>query len=306
MSKGSTAAQTTFSAGSEAAGQDQFLGQFIPLHYHYQMLLDQSRMNGFQQAIDRAVAPGAKVVELGGGTGVMSFFAAKKAAKVWCVERNPQLANAARRFLEMNRVSDRVEVVEADATEFVPPGEVDVVICEMLHSALLREKQIQIIEAFKRNYKAKVSPKLPIFIPEATILGVQPVEQNFTFHGYQAPMPVFFEPHLKDTGTLSLTDPMVYALFEYRNDLKDHFSFQISVKCAAGGTLNALRFVTKNVLSINVETNATVDWHNFYMILPIEKPFAVATGDRISISFAYRAGDGIEALSESIKVSKEQ
>jgi protein arginine N-methyltransferase 1 len=305
MSNGSTAAESRITPSSEATGQDQFLGQFIPLHYHYQMLLDQSRMNGFQQAIERAVAPGAKVVELGGGTGVMSFFAAKKASKVWCVERNPQLAGAARRFLEMNRASDRVEVVEADATEFVPPGEVDVVICEMLHSALLREKQIQIINAFKRNYKAKVSPKLPIFIPEATILGVQPVEQNFTFHGYAAPMPVFFEPHLKDTGTISLTDPMVYALFEYRNELKEQFSFQMSVKCAQGGTLNALRFVTKNVLSINVETNATIDWHNFYMIIPIEQPFSVATGDRISIAFAYRAGDSIEALAGSMKVTKE-
>jgi len=292
-------------SSTSATDQDQFLGQFIPLHYHYQMLLDQSRMNGFQQAIERAVAPGARVLELGGGTGVMSFFAAKKASKVWCVERNPQLASAARRFLEMNRVGDRVEVVEADASQYAPPGEVDVVICEMLHSGLLREKQVQVIDAFKRNYKAQVSPKLPIFIPEATILGVQPVEQNFTFHGYQAPMPVFFEPHIKDTGTTSLTDPMVYSLFEYRNDFKEQFSFQISVKVAQAGTLNALRFVTKNVLSINVESNTTIDWHNFYMVLPIENPFSVAIGDRISLSFAYRAGDSIDALSSGMKVTKE-
>ncbi|MCP5242842.1 MAG: hypothetical protein H6940_05315 [Burkholderiales bacterium] len=53
------------------------LGQFIPLHYHYNMLNDPHRMKGFKQAIDWVVKPGAKVLELGGGTGVQSFCRAK-------------------------------------------------------------------------------------------------------------------------------------------------------------------------------------------------------------------------------------
>lgn len=52
------------------------LGQFIPLHYHYNMLNDNVRMNGFKEVINLVVKPGAKVLEFGGGTGVQSFFAA--------------------------------------------------------------------------------------------------------------------------------------------------------------------------------------------------------------------------------------
>ena len=131
---------------------DAQLGQYIPLHYHYQMLLDEARMRGFAQAIAYNVLEGARVLELGGGTGVLSCFAARQGARVWCVERQPELAETARRLLEDNGVGDRVEVVTADVGQYLPPEPVDFVICEMLHSALLREKQIQIIDDFKRRY----------------------------------------------------------------------------------------------------------------------------------------------------------
>jgi type I protein arginine methyltransferase len=78
------------------------LGQFIPLHYHYHMLRDRARMSGFRRAIAASVLPGAKVLEFGGGTGVLSFFAAQQASHVWCVERNPELVNEARRLLPRN------------------------------------------------------------------------------------------------------------------------------------------------------------------------------------------------------------
>ena len=62
---------------------DCYLGQFIPLHYHHNMLMDEQRMSAFKTAINLTVFPGAKVLELGGGTGVLSWFAAAKAGKVW-------------------------------------------------------------------------------------------------------------------------------------------------------------------------------------------------------------------------------
>src|SRR5437868_9716772 len=110
-----------------------YLGQFIPLQYHHNMLMDSNRMKNFKAAIDYAVFPGAKVLELGGGTGVLSFFAAQKAEKVYCVEFNPDLVQEARKFLSMNENGDKVEVIHADAFDYLPPEPVDVVICEMIH-----------------------------------------------------------------------------------------------------------------------------------------------------------------------------
>ena len=119
-----------------------YLGQFIPVHYHHNMLMDQNRMHSFKSAIFHAVKPGMKVLELGGGTGVLSFFAAQAADKVYCVEFNPDMVREARKFLAMNQNGHKVEVVHADAFEYLPPEPVDVVICEMIHVGMLREKQV--------------------------------------------------------------------------------------------------------------------------------------------------------------------
>ncbi|MER2514107.1 MAG: hypothetical protein ABTQ25_17115 [Nitrosomonas ureae] len=53
-------------------------------------------MKGFKEAINLVVKSEAQVLELGSGIDVQSFFAAQKAQKVFCVERNPELVSAVR------------------------------------------------------------------------------------------------------------------------------------------------------------------------------------------------------------------
>ena len=64
------------SGNSEVAPDEKVLGQYIPLLYHYNMLQDNDRVGAFQEAIHLLVQPDMHVVELGGGTGILSSFAA--------------------------------------------------------------------------------------------------------------------------------------------------------------------------------------------------------------------------------------
>jgi hypothetical protein len=68
-----------------------------------------------------------------------------------------------------------------------------------------------------------------------------------------------------------------------------------------GGRLNALRFITKNVLSIIEERGTTIDWLNHYMMLPLATPLDVQAGDIVQVSFAYRAGGSIPSLEASMR-----
>jgi predicted RNA methylase len=200
--------------------EELLLGQFIPLHYHAVMLTDQARMGSFKTALEYVVPPGGRVLELGGGTGVLSFFAAQKAARVWCVERNPELVDTARRLLALNGVDDRVEVVAADAFDYLPPERVDVVVCEMLHSALLREKQAPLMASFKERYLARFGPPLPTLVPEAAILGIQPVQHSFEFFGYQAPIPIFQDPSQPNEASILLAEPAVTNSVIFRSHFR--------------------------------------------------------------------------------------
>jgi predicted RNA methylase len=278
-----------------------YLGQFIPVHYHHNMLMDQNRMHGFKSAIAHAVAPGAKVLELGGGTGVLSWFAAAKAAKVYCVEFNPDMVKEARKMLALNPNGHKVEVIHADAFEYLPPEPVDVVICEMIHVGMLREKLVEVIESFKQRYLARFGGPLPVFMPEAVIMAVQPLQQEYDFEGFYAPIVQFQENTTVYPGTIELAAPLVYSILDFSQPVDTQIGWQGKFLIEYNGTLNAMRFVTKNILSVVPERSTTIDWLNHYMTLPLDKPMVVQAGDVLQVSFQYRAGGSIPSLQAAIQ-----
>jgi len=281
-----------------------YLGQFIPLHYHHNMLMDGRRMQGFKAAIDHAVFPGAKVLELGGGTGVLSWFAAAKAAKVWCVEFNPELVAESRRLLSQNRDGHKVEVIHADAFEYLPPEPVDVVICEMIHVAMLREKQVQVIESFKQRYRARFGGKLPVFIPEAVIMAVQPVQQEYEFAGFHAPIVQFQEPTAIANGCSELAQPAVYSVLDFTESTNTSIRWSGNVMVERDGTVNALRFITKNILAVQMQQGSTIDWLNHYMVLPLARPVPAKAGEMLRVAFQYQAGGSIPSLQYALNVER--
>jgi len=276
------------------------LGQFIPIQYHHHMLQDISRMQGFKNAIDLMVKPTDVVLELGGGTGVLSYFAAQHAKKVYCVEYNPELVAEARRLHKLNPNCEKIEVIHGDAMEYVPPEKIDIVVCEMLHSAMLREIQLDGIDAFKRNYQAKWGDQLPIFIPGATLLGVQPIYQDFKFEGYYAPVIMFQNPYSLDGRTTEMGDIAVYnqIVYDQSYDLRIKWDGKLTV--SADGKVNALRFITKNVLAFNPANQQIIDWHNGHLVLPI-KETEVKQGAEISVSFDYNSAAQLTDLKPIVK-----
>lgn len=295
--------QTEAPALHEDTADTHYLGQFIPLHYHHNMLKDENRMSNFKAAIGQVVFNGAKVLELGGGTGVLSCFAAARASKVWCVEFNPDLVAESRRFLALNPDGHKVEVVCADAFDYLPPEPVDVVICEMIHVAMLREKQIEIIEAFKQRYLRHFGGTLPVFIPEAVIMAVQPLQQDYHFHGFYAPIIQFQRPSIMQSASIELAAPRVYSTLDLSQANSLEIAWQGSIEMTQDCTVNALRFITKNILAILQEQASTIDWLIDYLVLPLNKSVEARAGDLLHISFNYRAGASIRSLENNLRVS---
>jgi predicted RNA methylase len=272
------------------------LGQFIPLVYHYNMLSDEARMTAFKEAITHVVKPGNTVLELGGGTAVLSHMAAQAGAKVLCVERNPELVSEARRILKLNAGGEHITVIEADAFDYLPPAPIDVVVCEMLHVGMLREKQLAVIDTFKRHYKEAIGGPLPRFVPEAFFQAVQPVQQSFDFFGYHAPVTRFQDPLSTNERTVALGEPVIYHAGAYADDYSLDCSWSGSLTFNHTGQFNALRVITKNVLAVLEDEQRTVDWFSQYLIVPLAQPLDVAAGQTVNVRFSYQAGDPINAL----------
>jgi len=278
------------------SANDHELGQFIPLVYHFNMLSDDVRMAAFKEAIAHSVVPGNQVLDLGGGTGVLSYFAAQSGASVVCVERNPELVRHAVRNLQANPLGERVVVVQADALDYLPRHPVDVVICEMLHVGMLKEKQIEVIHSFKMRYLKRFGNPLPRFIPEAFFLAVQPVQQSFDFHGFSATAPCFQDPLAIHPKTRELGPPKVYHSRSYHEPLSLDCSWRGSLEITCAGQFNAVRLITKNVLTVLEAEQRTVDWTNQYLVLPMESPVPVEAGAHVGVNLSYRAGAPISSL----------
>ncbi len=278
------------------------LGQFIPFIYHHNMLADPARMEAFREAIANTVPIDAKVLDLGAGTGVLSFFAARRAAHIWCVERNPELVEAARRLLAINPGHATIEIIQADAFDYLPPEPVDIVICEMLHVGMLREKQVPVLSSFKRRYLEKFGLPLPVFLPEAFLQAVQPVQQSFDFNGYYAPIPSLQDPSAQHQRTRELSKPVLFQVASYGESLPADCIWTGEIKIEHGGSLNALRFITKNVLTIIETEQRSIDWFSQYLIMPLPDTIEVSTGQTISVSFAYALGDPIATLKPVVAI----
>ena len=244
------------------------------------------------------------VVELGGGTGILSWLAAQQGAKVTCVERNPALVQSSRELLEKNLRGDRVTILQADARDYVPTESVDVVICEMLHVGLLREKQLEVIQAFKQHYVEVFgeNAKLPLFFPEATTMLVQPVQFSYDFAGYQAPLPLFQDPAATDSRTITLGDLATYANIFYDESYPTSFNCALDLKVSQPGRLTGLRFATQNLIAILIDQQRGISWANQLLVLPVKEPADVAEGETIHVTFHYQAGESLESLIDSLTV----
>lgn len=105
------------------------------LDYHLSMLHDVDRMDAFRRAIDATVRPGDVVVDIGCGSGVLSFMACEAGArKVYAIEGGP-IIEVARELAADNGFADRIEFLGGWSIEVGLPEPADVLISETIGNA---------------------------------------------------------------------------------------------------------------------------------------------------------------------------
>src|SRR5262245_42684457 len=115
------------------------------LKYHQWCISDPVAMSSYREAIHKTVRPGDVVLDLGAGTGILSYFACQAgAAKVYAVEPTgivaliPQLAAA-------NGFADRVTAMKAESFDIELSEKADVLIASMLGSGGIGNNMIKVV-----------------------------------------------------------------------------------------------------------------------------------------------------------------
>lgn len=140
------------------SGLSEHLGKSIHINVenHHAMLRDFIRTAAYRRAIERAVTPETVAMDLGCGSGILSFFTAKAGAKkVYAIERRPDIILLAEELAKANGLDHAIEFVEGassqmDAARFDPLP--DLLVAEILGNGILEENVLEFTLDARRRF----------------------------------------------------------------------------------------------------------------------------------------------------------
>jgi type II protein arginine methyltransferase len=111
--------------------------------WHFLIPRDHVRNDAYEQALQRAIRPGCRVLEIGTGSGLLAMMAARAGAEVTTCEADTAIASAARDVVAANGYADRVRVLNLHSTALDPErdmgGLADILVSEIVSNDLLSE-----------------------------------------------------------------------------------------------------------------------------------------------------------------------
>ena len=274
-----------------------FLGPPMPPIYHYHLLCDVNRVGPFQRVMKKVVREGDVVADLGAGTGILSLFAAEKARKVYAVEIDPFLIEAAKNMISKYPVANKIEFIEADARTVELDEKVDVVICEMLDTALIAEHQVPVMN---HAVESLIKPGGTI-IPLGAITYIELVTSDYDFYGYKLPIP-FHEEYgaRKVRDVLSEKVPLHHIWFNEINPIV--VDKEVTIETSKEGVVNSFRLTTYVYMDESVIVRPST-WLNPPLVFPLFKSgegISVRRGERLSLYISYEMGSGLDYVSYAL------
>ncbi|NOU32626.1 MAG: methyltransferase domain-containing protein [Polyangiaceae bacterium] len=270
------------------------------------MIENAPRMRAYADAIAEAVRPGARVVDLGAGTGICTLLALRAgAAHVTAIDTNPAVKLVPRVCADNGFAPDRVTAILADAQRVELSERADVLLADLRGVVPLYGKNLAIVHDAARRF---LKPE-GVLVPAEDTLYAALVEAPETYRAATGPFgdrPLDFDMRavleatvlafhhdrkapIAAASVLSNAEP--WATVRYRDAPPDFFQRTLSLVPQRDGLCHglALWFEARLTAAITLSSAPGNDVVYSRGFLPYFEPFPVTAGAAVGVRLTARA-----------------
>jgi protein arginine N-methyltransferase 1 len=261
------------------------------------MIADRVRIDAYVRALRQSVQPGAVVMDIGTGPGIMAVLACQLgASRVYAIESD-EIIQVARQIAAANGCADKIEFIEDLSTKVTTPVRADVIVSDMRGVLPLYAHHIESIADARRRFLAPTGILIPqkdtiwasvIEAPERYARIVGPWERRELNQDFTAVRRMIVNDLQKARFKPEqlLSEPKLWATIDYTNVDSPDFQGSLNWTIERAGTGHGMAVWFDTQLADDVGfSNAPGAPEAIYgsMMFPWMNPVPLAAGQRVCI-----------------------
>lgn len=253
--------------------------KFKTTPYHYDLLKDEERLAIFYEAISSKKDIGSLAYDLGCGSGILSYFLQPYFNKIISIEKDKKSYRCAKENLSS---FSNIEVINDEVLNYNFIEKADLIVCEMLDTALIDEEQVPIL-----NYANSFLKENSMIIPEGVINYAELVSMEKNYIHYDEDF----------TKYEVLSNKVKYSEFDFYNKINEEFETKIDFELnsdAEISKINGLKITTYTIFNEEIIASPT-PMLNPPLLIPINNNL-IKKNNLITIKLKYIMGQGIESI----------
>ena len=178
--------------------------KFKTTHYHFDLLKDEERISAFYEAIEDLSVNQELAYDLGCGSGILSFFLNSYFKEIIAIEQDVKASICAKKNLENFK---NIKVINEDVFNYNFSKKSDLIVCEMLDTALIDEEEVPVLNHV-RNYLKEDGRIIPQGI--INIIELAHLERDYIHYD-------------EDVSCEILSKPVIYDEINFLNEINPNF-----------------------------------------------------------------------------------
>lgn len=253
--------------------------KFQATSYHFDLLKDSDRLSAFFEAINDYGGNGDLAYDLGCGSGILSYFLNLKFNEITSIEIDEKVCECALANLKDFK---NIEVVNDDVLNYDFTKKADLIVCEMLDTALIDEEEVQVL-----NHARKFLKDDGEIIPKAIIN----IAQLVNMHRHYI--------HWDENASYEImSDSVNYSKINLKEHINPNFEKNLQFNVNGDGLINGIKITTVTILNDEIVCGPT-PMFNPPLLIPIDET-NVECNDLINVKLKYIMGQGIETVKAQI------